>query len=310
MSLVSIIVPIYNAEAYLKQCLHSLVNQTYKEIEILLIDDGSQDHSCDIAKEYVQKYSYVHLFSYPNAGVSTARNRGLHMASGNYVMFVDSDDHMDSKTVEVMVHYMEKNHCDLVTCGYVIDCSFGHFYRRGSKAGTMTSIEALHSLARGTGINNYPWAKLYKKKLFEGIIFPENRSRFEDAYTIFKTMIKAKKIGNVSSRYYHYVQHDGSLTNRMTVEMIYQMRDSIEYQDTYLKKAYPKEIFHFDQQYFNADMMILYTMLRQKNHAKYVPATIDWKQIQPIYHIAYLAWRRFVLWRLGYSTLTQEDFGH
>lgn len=310
MSLVSIIVPIYNVETYIGKCLKSLVNQTYEDIEIVLIDDGSEDHSCDIAKEYVQKYHNVHLFSYSNAGVSMARNRGLQMAKGKYVMFMDSDDYLDKKAIEVMVHYMEANDCDLVTCGYVIDYPFGRFYRKGCKTGTMTSIEALDSLARGTGINNYPWAKLYKKELFDEIEFPVNIQRFEDAYTIFKTMIKAKRIGNVSKRYYHYMQHAGSLTNHMNIEMVYQMRDSVEYQDMYLKKAYPKETFHFDQQYFNADMMILYTMLRQKNHAKYMPATIDWEQIHPIYHMAYLIWRKYVLWRLGYSARTQEDFGH
>lgn len=312
MSLVSILVPVYNAEPYLKKCLDSILNQTYSDIEIILINDGSTDHSLQIAKTYADNHENIHLFSYENAGISITRNRALQKAHGQYIMFVDSDDFIDAKTVETMMHQMKIEHCDMVTCGYVIDYPMGRLYRKGCKTGTMTTIEALDSLASCTGINNYPWAKLFKKSLFDGIQFPSSTHRFEDAYTIFKAMINAKRIGNVSKRYYHYVQHIGSLTNQMSLEMVYQMRDSVEYQDTYLKRIFPTHTFHFDQQYYNADMMILYTMIRhyrKKDHVKFVPSTIHWQQINPILHFGYYVWRRFVLWKLESSSIPQEDFG-
>ncbi len=311
MQLVSILVPVYNVEDYVGQCLDSLVNQTYPNIEIIVINDGSTDRSLEIVEAYQKKYSQIQLYSYKNAGVSTTRNRALSKANGDYLMFVDSDDSISLNTIEEMVHMMEDEDCDIVTCGYSFEFKHFKINRRVAKDGVMTNLEALHSLAKGTGINNYPWAKLFKRSCFKGVCFPENQEAFEDAYTIFKAIIHARKIGNISKRYYHYNHRVGSLTNQMDLKTIYRMRESIRYQQSYLERYYPEEKFEFAIQYYNTDMVLLFTMLRYYNrndHVKYDPSEIDWKQINLFYRIGYLLFRNIVLWKVGCHYQAQEDF--
>lgn len=302
MSLVSILVPIYNVEKYLGKCLKSLEAQTYPDIEIIIINDGSKDQSRAIAQKYADKYQNISIYDYENSGISQTRNRALMHAHGDYVMFVDSDDFIESDMVSDMVKYMQRYDCDIVMSGYVIDFGWIRFYRRTVRKGIYTNIEALRSLANGTGVNNYPWAKLYKKQCFDNIEFPVETKRFEDAYTIFKTMIKANRIGSLPKRYYHYVHRKGSLTNRMNLETAYDMRKSVEYQDAYLKRYFPGEKFSFDIQYYNADMMILYVMIAhydKTDHVTYQPADLDWKKIPPLLRCGYYIWKAIAQMKVG-----------
>ncbi|MBP3851320.1 MAG: glycosyltransferase family 2 protein [Erysipelotrichaceae bacterium] len=290
MPLVSILVPVYNVENYIRQCLDSLIHQTYKNFEIVIINDGSQDASMQIVHEFAEVDERIHIYNYENAGISKTRNRALAKANGEYVMYVDSDDVLDHRAIEAMMSYMEENDCDLVTCGYVIEYPYYSIYRRGCRRGTMNTFEALHSLSEGTGITNYPWAKLFKKSCFNNVNFPIRIHTFEDAYTIIRAIANAKKIGNLPNRYYHYIQHQGSLTHHMNLERVYQMRESVEFQDEYLKKVFPQEHFAFDIQYFNADIMILYTLFRyynRKDRVRFIPSEINWDNIPFIYRIGY-----------------------
>lgn len=311
MPFVSILVPVYNVEAYIGQCLDSLVNQTYFNMEIICINDGSTDRSLEIIEAYQKKYPQIHVYSYANAGVSTTRNRALALAQGDMIMFVDSDDFIALDTVEKMVYKMEKDACDLVTCGYSFEIGRFKVNRRVCKNGNMTNIEALHSLAEGTGINNYPWGKLFKRSCFDGVRFPENQYAFEDAYTIFKAIIQAKKIGNLSQRMYHYQYRKGSLTNEMDLATIYRMRKSIVYQEGYLRHQFPMEKFNFSVQYYNADMMILYTLVKSYHRSDRVifePSDIDWKTINPILRIGYVILSCVANWKVGCMRRVQEDF--
>ena len=213
MPLVSILVPVYNVERYLSRCLDSLVAQTYKDIEIIIINDGSTDNSRDIALLYSKRFNNIYVYDYENAGISTTRNRALDKAHGDYVMFVDSDDFL---------------------------------------AKTMTSLEALHNMVSNKGVNNYPWAKLFSKKCFDNVRFPSGTRGFEDTRTIFKAFHNAKKVCTIPNRYYHYVQRRGSLTNHMDLDTVYDMRKAYEYQEAYLHKLYPDEKFSFDSNYYNS----------------------------------------------------------
>ncbi|WP_300399297.1 glycosyltransferase family A protein, partial [Faecalicoccus sp.] len=211
--MISILVPVYNVENYLSHCLDSILAQTYKDIEIVMVNDGSTDHSKYIASSYANRYSFIHLYNYENAGISTTRNRLLRHAKGEYVFFVDSDDYIAPQTLQAMMHHMEAYNCDIVCCGYTMDYRFGALYRKVETKKVMTKQEALHSLAENKGMNNYPWGKLYKKKCFSNVSFPEFMRGFEDTYTVFKALCNADTIGCISKRYYHYVQHQGSLTH-------------------------------------------------------------------------------------------------
>src|SRR5699024_1141358 len=118
MAKVSIIVPIYNSENYLKYCLETIVNQTYNNLEILLINDGSLDNSLDICKEFEQKDNRIKLFNIPNSGVSVARNIGIDNATGEFITFVDSDDWMELNAIEFGVDKAKKTNADVIIWSY------------------------------------------------------------------------------------------------------------------------------------------------------------------------------------------------
>ncbi len=312
MPLVSVIIPIYNVEKYIDRCLHSIIHQTFHDFEIVLIDDGSTDQSAHIIDRYDKEYSFIHAFHFENAGVSAARNRGIQLSKGEYIMFVDSDDFIDSKMLEAMVDMAIGQHCDIVNCGYRIDFGFLRIYRKICNSGIMSPIEAVTSLVESEGMTNYPWGKLYKKSLFESIHFPEDKNCFEDAYTIFKILLAANQIGNIKKRYYHYMHRNGSLTDRMDLETTYEMRKSFEYQESYLRQNYPNEIFHFDMQYLMADVLILTTIFfyySKKDKVDYVPASINWTYVPTLFHIGYTVLRFFVEVKNGTRfKKRQEDF--
>lgn len=305
MPFVSILVPVYNVEKYLEKCLDSLIGQTWKDLEIILINDGSTDSSLKIAREYAAKDSRIKIFSYPNSGISKTRNRALSHASGEYIMFVDSDDFIDKNMISVMADKARQENADLVQCGFVMDYFFGPFYRPSTGSVVCSNIEALHYLVENKHFNNYPWGKLTRRECFEGISFPENMPGFEDTYTIFKTIANAGKLAVIPNRFYHYVQHSGSLTNNMPLHMVYLMRKAYQYQDAWLKEHFPNEKFNFDLQYYNTDMVIIYTLIvfgKKKDNPKYMEDEIDWDNlpVPPLYRLAYEAW-------LGIARLKLSD---
>ena len=117
--LISVIVPVYNVENYLPRCLDSIINQTYTNLEILLVDDGATDNSGKLCDEYAQKDNRIRVFHKENGGVSSARNMGLDNATGEYIAFVDSDDYIDKCMYEIMLNSSVQNNADIVVCGYL-----------------------------------------------------------------------------------------------------------------------------------------------------------------------------------------------
>lgn len=302
MSKVSILVPVYNVEICLEKCLDSLINQTYKDIEIIVINDGSTDLSTKILEKYTKLDSRIIVYHFKNSGIAITRNRALKFATGDYLMFVDSDDYIDLDMTEVMVKTMEKDNSDICICGFTMDYKYGKLYRKVCKDGVLTPIQALHSLVDNKGVTNYPWAKLFKKECFKDVEFPDGETTFEDAYTILRAIAQSKKISTLSKRYYHYVQRNGSLTSRMSLETVYTMRISFEYQEVFLKKEFPEEKFNFNTQYYNADIMIIYAAMlhhTKEDHVIFIPGEIDWTKVDVIHKLAYHAWLNLAKLKIG-----------
>lgn len=306
MNTVSFLVPVYNVEEYLLKCLDSLVGQTWPKTEIVLINDGSTDGSLAICEEYQKKYPQIKIYSYPNSGISKTRNRALAHATGDFVMFVDSDDFIETNMLEVMMETLERENLDIVQCGFRMDYKFGTFYRPGCGRHIFTRSEALEALAAGKYLNNYPWGKLTRRSCFDTVHFPEDMPGFEDTYTIFKSFANAQRIGTVPNRFYHYVQRRGSLTNRMSLNTVYLMRKAYHYQDSWLEKRFPDETFAFDGQYYNTDMVIIYTLIvfcRRHDGSVFVRDHIDFSKLSfpLIQRAAYEAWLLIAKLKLGFG---------
>ena len=311
METVSFLVPMYNVEEYLPKCLDSLLSQTYKDIEIVLVNDGSSDHSLEVAQKYQKEHPCIKIYSYENSGISKTRNRLLEHAAGDYVMFVDSDDFIDPQTTEVMMDALKKNSLDLVQCGFRMDYRFFTLYRPGSGHKVMDNKQALHALAAGRYLNNYPWGKLTRRSCFKDVHFPEDLNGFEDTYTIFKSISNAKRVGTIPNRFYHYVQRRGSLTNRMSLDYVRLMRKAYHYQSEYLNQLYPDEHFAFDKQYYNTDMVLIYTILifcPRKERVDFTPDEIHYEKLpfSPIMKAAYAAWLGLAKLKMGKSLIVHK----
>ena len=307
---VSILVPVYNVEQYVGKCLDSLLAQTWPDIEIVLINDGSTDDSLKICEDYASRHDNIHIFSYPNSGISKTRNRALAHATGEFIMFVDSDDFIDPRMVEVMMDTLNRENLDLVQCGFRMDYRFFTLYRPGSGRGSWDGITALQMLAKGRKFNNYPWGKITRRSCFDGVQFPEDMPGFEDTYTIFKSFANARRAGTIPNRFYHYVQRRGSLTNRMSLDTVYLMRKAYSYQKDYLKKRFPDEQFSFDLAQYNTDMVIIYTLIvfcHRKDHPRFVKGPVNWDKIPLILKAAYQAWLGIAVLKLGIGILRQDQ---
>lgn len=173
MSLVSIIVPVYNTERYVKTCIESIINQTYKEIEIIIIDDGSTDSSATICDSYAAKYEAIKVIHQENSGVAVARKVGVECATGKYVMFVDSDDWIEKDMIRKMYLTAEQRYADIVCCEYFID---GVDYSLPSKCKVPNYTEYVNKQEVFKDLNLYNaiyvwlWNKLFSKKLFNSNI--------------------------------------------------------------------------------------------------------------------------------------------
>ena len=213
--LISIIVPFYNVESYLRQCLDSLVSQSYSNIEILLIDDGSTDKSGNIADEYAQRDNRIRAFHQPNGGISAARNKGLDVMSGDYVMFVDGDDYVDKDYCKVALNLAIEKHVDIVSFGYCLFIEQNGFIERNATRNPrlLNKEEAILELIRRREVmNNFVWNKIFKSQLFRDVKFPEGQT-FEDV-AIMHLLFDQVTCVYLSDKvlYYYRRERRGSIT--------------------------------------------------------------------------------------------------
>lgn len=173
---ISIIVPVYNVEAYVKKSIESIINQTYSNLEIFLIDDGSTDSSGDICEEYAKIDSRITVVHKNNGGQGSARNIGINMAQGDYIMFLDSDDYMQLDCIQKLLELIISNDYDVSVCNYMFvdeeGNSYGNFSDSKDKR-ELNGYEAIRFMWNDEIINIAPWAKLYKRSLWQDFRFKE-----------------------------------------------------------------------------------------------------------------------------------------
>lgn len=214
-NLVSVIIPVYNVEKYLKKCLDSVVNQTYKNIEIIIVNDGSTDNSFQICKDYEKKYHNIKVINQNNQGLSAARNKGIDESIGEYIAFIDSDDYYDLDTIEKFYTTAIEKNADLVCCGTYCENENGKYYLKHclSEEKEYDNYEALGTMLLSKGIDPSACNKFYKKKLFNEIKFPVGEY-YEDLSIMYKIIFKSKKIIHIGMPKYHYIIRSGSITHR------------------------------------------------------------------------------------------------
>ena len=223
MAKVSIIVPIYNVEKYLRKCLDSLVNQSYKDIEILCINDGSKDNSQTIVDEYTNKYQNVKSYIKENGGLSDARNYGIDKATGDYCMFVDSDDYIENDAIELLVNQATIDNADVVVC------NLDYVYEDGSvKQNEVSSFKKGNPKENNDliFIANSACDKLFSKRLFVDYRFPKGMW-YEDLGSIPTILASANYISKVDKVLYHYFQRSGSIVHRID-ERIFDIYKAID----------------------------------------------------------------------------------
>lgn len=212
--LISVIVPIYKVEKYLDKCIKSIINQTYKNLEIFLVDDGSPDRCGEMCNEYAKSDQRIKVIHKKNGGLSDARNAAINIAKGDYIMFVDSDDWIEINACETIIRIIEEHNSDIVCYGlrYIHELGGEDTYFKSSICGVISSSEAIgHIVNYSGGIGNYAWNKVYKNTLFYRIRYPVGKV-YEDSGTTYKLFHQAKKIYVTDKVLYNYLIRKGSIS--------------------------------------------------------------------------------------------------
>lgn len=213
--MISIIVPLYNTERYIERCIKSLLNQSYRDIEIIIINDGSTDSSKEICSKLQNEDSRINLINIENQGVAEARNIGLEIASGDYITFVDSDDWVEPNYLEVLHFNCITHNAEISICEFVVDFTDNNKKSKernnDGQIKFLTNFQALALLFSDQTIKNYLWGKLFKATLFDGIKFPTGHY-YEDNATTYKLIHRANLIVTINQILVHYIHHDSNIT--------------------------------------------------------------------------------------------------
>jgi len=214
--MLSIIIPVYNSEKNIKRCFESIINQTYRSIEVIVVNDGSTDNTADICDEYAEKYCNFKVIHKINGGVSLARNLGIKTAKGEFLQFVDSDDYLEKDMCERLIHTICKDNSDMVICGYK-DIKNGNVFYNSCIDKVVVNIQELSiqfSNLYTRRFLNSPWNKLFKKSKIN-VYYDEELSLGEDLIFNLEYMKNINSISFISDCLYNYINgNDNSLTTK------------------------------------------------------------------------------------------------
>lgn len=213
---ISVIVPIYKVEAYLRRCVDSICNQTYQNLEIILVDDGSPDGCGRICDEYALKDSRIRVVHKENGGLSDARNAGLDIAHGEYISFVDSDDYIDENMIEKLWAAVISEDGEMSLCEFsYVDDDYHILEEKNKKKSpikneVLTGVEAVQKLTDSSGQYTIACCKLYKKTLFRDVRFPKGKFH-EDEFVSHVLFLKCNRVVCIGEALYYYVQRNDSI---------------------------------------------------------------------------------------------------
>lgn len=298
--LISIIVPIYNVLDYLERCVCSLLNQTYKNIEILLIDDGSSDGSQNLCDEFEKKYTVIKTYHKNNGGLSSARNFGIEKANGEFFVFVDSDDYVNPLFIEILYNNLVNYHADISICSHQL------IYNESDKLADIKNDctvsdgrELLYSITAQNWIDIVvAWNKLYKREYFESIRYPDGKIH-EDEFTTYKILYDLKTCVVTNASLYYYVQRENSIVNQkyslQKLDMIEAFAEKMEFS----RIRNDKKLYrHSLECYMSA---IIKNIIGIQNSTNKVAYSKELYKLKKTYH--YYFWNRVIFSGLNFKTV-------
>lgn len=210
--LISVIVPIYNVEKYLARCVDSIVNQTYKNLEIILVDDDSPDHCPQMCDDYAEKDSRIKVVHKKNGGLSDARNAGMAVATGEYISFIDSDDYVSDDFFECLLDVMNKENSDIAECSVVKFYEDNRFdeFSDDLSVKTYDTQDAMSALIAENPFHQHVWNKLYKTELVKDIPYAVGKLN-EDEFWTYRVFGRANKVSKLNKTMYYYFQRNSSI---------------------------------------------------------------------------------------------------
>lgn len=259
LELISVIVPVYNVEKYIRECLDSIVNQTYKNLQIILVDDGSTDNSSKICDEFAKKDSRITVVHQENQGAGAAKNTGLELIEGEYFSIIDSDDYIDLSMYEKMVSLMKQYDSDIVQClfkqVYVNKIIMRQYSTLKKSCTVLTRQKYLQHFLSDWKFAVF-WNKLFRSSLLDNIRFPVGR-KIDDEFFTYKLVCNAKRIVNTTEPFYFYRMRKSSvMNNNAKNRLIYDRIDCFVERYEYVSSRFPK----LRKTYYNklSDSLLLY----------------------------------------------------
>ena len=267
-ALVSIIVPVYNVEKWLERCIQSLVDQTYRTLEIILIDDGSTDSSSMICDRWAEKDRRIIVVHKENGGLSSARNLGIDLAHGQYIGFVDSDDWVNSRFIEILHQLMVNYQCDLAECGSCETWGEVHPTSYEAAAEVHTKREAMEAHLKDTRFTCVIWNKLYKREIITAR-FPEGKLH-EDLFWTYQIIDQCSTLVHTAvPLYYHFHRSDSITGNTYTLSRIADLLEGGFMRCQFVTKKYPELADMVRIKYYlQSQWFVQYIKLRKIDHGE------------------------------------------
>lgn len=266
-TMISVIIPVYNMEKYVGKCIESVLNQTYKNLEIILVNDGSQDNSYQICKEYL-KDSRVRLFNKENGGLSDARNYGLNEAQGEWIYFLDSDDWLNDNVLEILLNSALKSNALMAIGRLYLTYDREQIFECDGKLQKYTTIEALAEMCKGVQFEFQACHKLIKREIMQGIEFPVGKY-YEDAFTTYKYVEKAGIICYCPNAVYYYYQRGDSIVNEKfnpkKMDWLYACKEFYEF----CEKTHPELLKYAQCNILFASISLINMIFKSHSDGKY-----------------------------------------
>ena len=240
--LISVIIPVYKVENFIRKCVNSVISQTYSNIEIILVDDGSPDNCGKICDEYAKNDKRIKVIHKKNGGLSSARNAGLSIATGEFVMFVDSDDWISINTAEKMMKIMSEYNPDMIVFEYMSVFPDGRIERKTPIAENfqiLNTKDAVELLIKDDQITNHVWRKFYKRKSLKENLFPVGKN-YEDLFVSAELLLECDKIAYTNEAYYYYYQNNFGIVKTVNYKNCLDYYEGCNYEHSKIREKFPE----------------------------------------------------------------------